>query len=75
MGRASLGSEFSGKNTGHRPVSLPGMFAQGVFSRILLVETDYQVSLYISNFTFYFVYNSIVSFSFHRNFNIFLRNI
>ena len=47
----------------------------GVFCRILLVETGYLVSLYISNFIFYFIYNFIISFNFHSNFNIFLRNI
>ena len=45
-----------------------------VFSRLLLVETGYLVSLYISNFIFYFIYK-LISFNFHSNFNIFLRNI
>ena len=34
------------------------------FSRILLVTTGYLVSLYISNFIFYFIYNFIISFNF-----------
>ena len=45
----------------------------GVFSRILLVETGHLVSLYISSFIFYFIYNFIISFSFYSNFNIFLK--
>ena len=48
---------------------------RGVFCRILLVETGYLVSLYVSNFIFYFIYDFIISFSFHGDFNIFLRNI
>ena len=47
----------------------------GVFSRILLVETGHLVSLYISNFKFYFIYKLTISFNFHSNFNIYLRNI
>ena len=48
---------------------------ESVICGILLVETCYLVSLYISNFIFYFIYNFIISFNFHSNFNIFLRNI
>ena len=47
----------------------------GVFSRILMVETGYVVSLYISNFISYFIYKLIILFNFHSNLNIFLRNI
>ena len=39
------------------------------------VETGYLVSLYIRNFIFYVIYNFRISFNFHSNFNIFLRNI
>ena len=47
----------------------------GVFSHILMVETGYLVSLYIDNFIFYFICKLIISFNFHSNFDIFLRNI
>ena len=43
--------------------------------RIFLLETGYLFSLYINNFVIYFIYNFIISFNFHGNFNIFLRNI
>ena len=59
------GSQFLGKNAGRQTVYLPGMMLfRGVCPRILLVETGYKVSLYISNFIFYFVYNFTISFNF-----------
>ena len=48
---------------------------RGIFSRILIMETCHLVSLYISNFIFYFICKLIISCNFHSNFNIFLRNI
>ena len=58
------------KNSIRKWKSVNCIFAWYV-SRILLVETGYQVFLYISNFTFYFIYNFIISFTFHKNLNIF----
>ena len=56
------------------------VFTSGVWNVALAeeffaVETGYLVSLYISNFMFYFIYNFIISFNFHSNFDMFLRNI
>ena len=51
------------KNSIRKWKSVNCIFAWYV-SRILLVETGYQVFLYISNFTFYFIYNFIISFTF-----------
>ena len=56
-------------------LSLECCSSRGVFSNILMVETGYLVSLYVSNFIFYFIHKLIISFNFHSNCNIFLRNV
>ena len=50
------------KNNVRKSKSVNCIFAWNV-SRILLVETGYQIFLYISNFIFYFIYNFRIYFS------------
>ena len=62
------------KNNIRKWKSVNCIFAWNV-SRILLVETGYQVFLYISNFIFCFIYNFIISFTCHKNLNIFKKHL